>query len=89
METPDPVEFEVQVIVWKSVEVLSMDEGNMNDLYGRLFMEGGEGQETDTHWRCYGGKGSWNWRLKFDVTLPIKRDMARLHAQVRGTLTAL
>lgn len=45
-------------------------------------MEGCEPQETDTHWRCYAGEGSWNWRLKFPVTLPMKPEMARLHIQL-------
>ena len=48
-----------------------MDSGNANDLYGVFFMENGEPQETDTHWRCYNG-GGWNWRLKFPITLPMK-----------------
>lgn len=26
-------------------------------------------QETDTHWRAKGGKGSFNWRMKFPVML--------------------
>jgi hypothetical protein len=55
----------------------------MNDLYAKFFMEGMDPQDTDTHWRCYAGKGSWNWRLKFEVTLPMKvPEMARLHAQL-------
>ena len=79
---PSPEEFEVQVVCWKSRDVMAMDAGNMNDLYGVFFMEGGTPQETDTHWRCYAGEGSWNWRLKFDVTLPMKPEMARLHIQL-------
>ena len=46
-------------------------------------MEGMDPQETDTHWRCYAGKGSWNWRFKFQVTLPMKTpEMARIHVQL-------
>lgn len=26
-------------------------------------------KETDTHWRAKGGKGSFNWRMKFQVEL--------------------
>jgi hypothetical protein len=82
---PEAREFEVQVVVWKSRGVKAMDSGNMNDLFARVFMEGGntEPQDTDTHWRCYGGKGSWNWRCKFPITLPIKTpELGRLHLQL-------
>jgi hypothetical protein len=41
---PAPCEFEVQVVVWKSVDVKAMDAGNMNDLFARVFMEGHEYQ---------------------------------------------
>jgi hypothetical protein len=52
---------------------------NSNDLYfschvatvdsaGRKPQE--QMQETDTHWRSAHGKGSFNWRCKFDVELP-------------------
>lgn len=40
-------------------------------------------QETDTHWRCYRGKGCWNWRCKFTLTLPMATpEMGRLHMQL-------
>jgi hypothetical protein len=42
---------------------------NMNDLFVKAWIEGCDPQETDTHWRCKKGKGSFNWRMKFDVTL--------------------
>jgi hypothetical protein len=32
-----------------------------------------EWQETDTHWRCR-NKGSFNWRMKFDVRFPMRDD---------------
>eukprot|EP00937_MAST-01D_sp_MAST-1D-sp2_P005539 g5539.t1 len=69
---PAPEKFEVQMVLWKSRDVHAMDAGNMNDLYARAFMEGCTYQESDTHWRCYAGKGSWNWRFKFEVELPMK-----------------
>jgi hypothetical protein len=35
----------------------------------KCWPEGCDPQETDTHWRCKKGKGSWNYRLLFDVEL--------------------
>jgi hypothetical protein len=55
---PTPEKFEVQVVCWRSRDVLCMDEGNMNDLYARFMLEGHDFQETDTHWRCYAGKSN-------------------------------
>jgi hypothetical protein len=43
--------------------------------------------ETDTHWFATDGIGSFNWRIKFNVTLPMKK--ARLTLQVRGDLWCL
>src|SRR3546814_9075271 len=35
----------------------------------QALIEGCDHQDTDTHWRCKKGKGSFNWRMKFDVEL--------------------
>src|SRR5690606_4770306 len=35
----------------------------------QAWIEGCDYQDTDTHWRCKKGKGSFNWRMKFDVEL--------------------
>jgi hypothetical protein len=71
---PPPVEFELRVIVWKARNVPSFDEAeDMNDLFFRVWMEGSEYQETDIHWRAKKGKGSFNWRMKFPVTLGHKQ----------------
>lgn len=45
-----------------------------NDLYVRGVLDGPkevkpQPQETDTHWRCKKGRGSFNWRMKFRVNL--------------------
>jgi hypothetical protein len=43
-----------------------------NDLYLKGIL-GAKTLETDTHWRCR-EKGSFNWRLKFPLTLPLDPD---------------
>ena len=52
----------------------------MNDLYAKGWITKGEAQETDIHWRCKKGKGSFNWRMKFPVMLPMK--FPYLHLQL-------
>ena len=52
----------------------------MNDLYIKSWMEGGQPQETDIHWRSKKGKASFNWRLKFPLMVPMK--FPRLHLQM-------
>ena len=41
--------------------------------------------ETDTHFRAKNGKASWNWRLKFPVTLSANMKYQRLNVQALGT----
>ncbi|KAH9070578.1 hypothetical protein Ae201684P_002935 [Aphanomyces euteiches] len=54
----------------------------MNDLFVKAWMEGLKPLKTDTHWRCATGKGSWNYRLKFVVQMPMKPEFARLTIQM-------
>eukprot|EP00752_Nemacystus_decipiens_P012046 g10680.t1 len=67
---PPDVEFEVRLVIWKCKDVVAMDfASGLNDLFVKAWLEGCEPQETDTHWRAKGGKGSFNWRMKFPVLL--------------------
>jgi hypothetical protein len=65
---PPEEDWEVRLVVWKARDVDSADElTDMNDLYAKVWFEGVKPQETDIHWRARGGKGSFNWRMKFKV----------------------
>jgi len=70
---PPDADFEVRVVVWKTRRVQSEDMlSGMNDLYLRVLLQGADSpdtRETDTHYRLRTGKGSFNYRSKFDVTL--------------------
>lgn len=64
--------FEVRLVVWKCKEVPAADTfggQDMTDMYVKSWVEGCDSQETDTHWRAKKGKGSFNWRMKFEVEL--------------------
>ncbi len=42
-----------------------------------------EKQSTDTQWMCKTGEGSWNWRTKIPIELPIKsREVGCLKIQL-------
>jgi len=62
--------FECRLVVWRARDMVSMDAlEDMNDLYFNAWIEGVDKQSTDIHWRAKNGKGSFNWRMKFDVEL--------------------
>lgn len=70
---PPREEFELRVIVYETRDCVFLDEvTKCND----LFLTGiynGKKLETDTHWRCR-TKGSFNWRWKYQVHLPLDPD---------------
>jgi hypothetical protein len=72
----------VRLVIWKTADVIPDDiYTQQNDLYVRAWVEGQQPQETDIHWRCKKGKGSFNWRMKFPITLP-EVTMTYLHLQL-------
>ena len=75
---PAPEEFEVRVVIWKTKGVRPGDPGSgMTDMYLTAWL--GKGMDakaklsTDTHFRCNDGRGSFNWRMKFPLKLPLPR----------------
>ncbi len=72
--SPPPREdFELRVIVWGTKDCVFKDEATKcNDLFAKGILSGKE-LETDTHWRCR-AKGSFNWRWKFPMKLPLDPD---------------
>ena len=65
-----PAEFEARLIVWRSEGIENADFEGVSDLYVRAWVDPEEQKETDTHYRCQRGKGSWNWRMKFPYVVP-------------------
>lgn len=58
----------MQVTVWKCVDIEPMDFEGASDVYCRAFFDTAQDKFTDTHWRVFDGKCSFNWRL----IIPIK-----------------
>jgi len=64
---PEKRKFEVRVICWKSKDV----PFEMGDYFAEFWIGEYRKQKTDVHWRCRNGQGSWNWRIKIPVELPL------------------
>ena len=75
-----PQEFQVRVVVWDTEDVVCEDWEGTSDVFVRAFLDSTRAQETDTHFRCQDGKGSFNYRLVFDVRHP--GDSLQLSVQV-------
>jgi hypothetical protein len=69
--SPAPVEeFEVRLVVWHTKDMEDMDIEGCSDLYIKASFDPEKEERTDIHWRCEGGKGSFNWR----ILLPVKNN---------------
>jgi len=66
---PVPIDYELRVIIYSTKEVVFKDK-KMSDIFVSGYLEGQKPQVTDTHWRSEDGKGEFNWRMKFPVTIP-------------------
>eukprot|EP01006_Ploeotia_vitrea_P017020 TRINITY_DN48009_c0_g3_i1.p2 TRINITY_DN48009_c0_g3~~TRINITY_DN48009_c0_g3_i1.p2 ORF type:complete len:440 (-),score=253.12 TRINITY_DN48009_c0_g3_i1:22-1176(-) len=75
IKPPPPQPWELRVIVWGCKDVTIKDEiTQQNDLYVTCHCSapGLKRQKTDTHLRSKLGFGSFNWRMKFPLMLPMK-----------------
>jgi len=64
-----PAEYEARLIVWGTEGVANYDDEGTSDIYIRAWVNECKPKETDTHYRCMNGKGSFNYRMKFPLVL--------------------
>ena len=57
----------MRLIIWQTKDLELKDWEGMSDIYVKAFMDGQKEQLTDTHWRCQGSTGSFNYRLLLPV----------------------
>ena len=79
---PDKKSVEVRIVCYRAMGIPLVD-GDVTDAYMRFWMEGSPRHyDTDIHLRCKDGCPAWNWRIKFNMDLPIKdRAYGRLRLQ--------
>lgn len=66
-----PCLYELRVIVWEVEGVPCQDVEDCSDLFVTAIVKD-EKQKTDTHFRSQNGSGSFNWRMVWDIELPLK-----------------
>lgn len=66
-----PCFYELRIVIWDVEGVPSQDIEDCSDLFVSA-MVGEEKQKTDTHFRSQNGSGSFNWRMVWDVVMPMK-----------------
>jgi hypothetical protein len=94
---PAPAPYVLRVVIWRVRGARSMDEiTDQNDMFVTGRVEGTnpadgalvrQQKQTDTHWRCKGGKASFNYRWTFDVQVPMKHSRLVLQAWDRDLLS--
>merc|ERR1712217_865282 len=89
LDPPPKLRFELRLVIWETYKIPPGDwVGDMSDMYVRAWMPAGSGegsgeqQDTDTHWRAKKGRGSFNWRMKFNVDLPLEPPRDKIYLQV-------
>jgi len=80
IEKMPPKKFELRLVIWDCEEMPLVDASGAVDLYITGRLDDGTKLQTDTHWRSMNGKGSFNWRMVFPVTLPMKSHRIAIQA---------
>lgn len=77
---PPPKPFVIRLIVWNAKELSCDDANNMNDVYiSGTFND--DKKCTDIHWRSANRRANFNYRLIWDIELPIKKLYSKLTIQ--------
>jgi len=74
-------DFEVRVVVWDTEELEMMDDEGTTDGFIRCFFNSDASKDSDVHFRNQDGKCSWNYRLLFPMTYPVKKQQYKLTVQ--------
>jgi hypothetical protein len=74
-----PTHFQVRLVVWETKDVKVKDWEGTSDIYCRAYFDSvTKNKRTDTHYRSMDGKGSFNYRLLFDIEHPSKDHIMNL-----------
>ena len=76
IERPPPEEYEIRLIIWEARNIVY--EGKKKQIDAMIcvsydpegYLSEAVKKETDVHLGCTDGKPIWNWRMKFNLTVP-------------------
>jgi Ca2+-dependent lipid-binding protein len=78
---PEPKSImEMRLIIYETEEMENLDIEDTSDIYVMAFIDEKNKGQTDIHYRCSTGKGSFNWRMLIPIEIP--RDKYFLTIQV-------
>jgi C2 domain len=84
---PSAVPHEFRVVVWETKDVALLDD-NKSDIFVSGMFDGQERQDTDCHWKATDGFGSFNWRMKFPIELPMANPRFKIQLWDKDLLSA-
>ena len=68
---PEPKNnLEMRLIIYETEGMENLDIEDTSDIYVLAFLDNGKKFQTDVHYRCSTGQGSFNWRMKIPVEFP-------------------
>ena len=78
---PEPIStLQMRLIIYETEDMENLDFEDVSDIYVMAFIDGKNKQQTDVHYRCQNGHGSFNWRMIIPLETP--RDKYDLSLQV-------
>ena len=68
---PEPKNFlQLRLIVYETEGMENLDIEDTSDIYVMAYLDGEKKFQTDVHYRCSTGQGSFNWRMLIPVEFP-------------------
>ena len=78
---PEPKStLQMRLIIYETEGMENLDIEDTSDIYVMAFIDGKDKAQTDVHYRCSTGQGSFNWRMLIPIEMP--RDKYDLTIQV-------
>ena len=78
---PEPINtLQMRLIIYETYNMENLDVEDTSDIYVMAYIDGKNKFQTDIHYRCSTGQGSFNWRMLIPIEIP--RDKYDLTIQV-------
>ena len=78
---PEPKStLEMRLIVYETEDMENLDIEDTSDIYVMAYVDADKKYQTDVHYRCSTGQGSFNWRMVMPIEFPRKKFDLTLHA---------